>query len=549
MRTCQVELPQARGTEHASRRAGSGNRSATSGAKFKSLRAAGENGLSRKGRICRIDRMDHTIISKSLLLSHRQCAKRAWLEAHGEQEGRRSLGQEAVIEQGQEVHAAGRARFPSAPMVNQKFSLDVAAHETRRLMEEGADALLEAAAVGNGLGVRFDVLKRGQKAWRITEIKSGASVKDEYLDDCAIQYAAASAAGLPIEGVEVMHPDTAIARPKDGTGAEVLVSEVVTDTVHWRSLLVPAWVEACRDTLDGPMPAIKPGEQCSEPNQCPFAHICGKPEENKDTDLIRFLPNKVGAIKDCIEQGITRISQVPAHALETDRNRLVWDAIKQGRTIIRKDIARKIAALPYPRSYIDFEGAGFAIPRFAGMRPFEPMMYQFSCHQQAAAGAEVVHHEFIDVSGADPRRAFCEWLLEAVGEEGPVMVFSAYERTQLKALAKVFPDLEAALMRLVSRLVDLYPMAREGYYDPRMLGSWSIKKIEPTLPPDEKALSYAEMGEVADGMAAQGAYALMTNQAVIGTRKDELRDQSLRYCGGDTWNLLRFVRVMEAAAL
>ena len=161
--------------------------------------------------------------------------------------------------------------------------------------------------------------------------------------------------------------------------------------------------------------------------------------------------------------------------------------------------------------------------------------------------AEPQHKEFLDVSGSDPRRAFAEWLIESVGDEGPVMVFSAYERTRIKELAVLMPDLRDKLLKVSDRLVDLLPMARRGYYHPSMRGSWSLKAIVPTLPKATGEDEYAELDEVADGLAAQGAYSEMVNPAVIGPQKEALRQKMLRYCATDTKGLVRFVRYMEAA--
>ena len=54
-----------------------------------------------------------------------------------------------------------------------------------------------------------------------------------------------------------------------------------------------------------------------------------------------------------------------------------------------------LAALTYPLFFIDFETINPAIPRFAGMRPYDHMPFQWSVHVQKEAGAEPEHHEFL----------------------------------------------------------------------------------------------------------------------------------------------------------
>jgi hypothetical protein len=179
------------------------------------------------------------------------------------------------------------------------------------------------------------------------------------------------------------------------------------------------------------------------------------------------------------------------------------------------------------------------------MRAYEAVVFQFSVHTVDAQGAVPQHKEFLDVSGGDPRRAFAEWLIESVGDVGPVLVFSAYERTRIKELAILLPDLRDRLMQVCDGLVDLLPMARRGYYHPAMRGSWSLKAIVPTLQKGNGEDEYEELEDVTDGLAAQGAYSEMVNPAVIGPQKEALRKKMLRYCATDTQGLVRFVRYME----
>lgn len=491
--------------------------------------------------------MTPCLVTKSLLVSHRQCPKRAWLEAHGNVAEQHSLSSLAMLEQGQVVHEAGRSLYADAVRIRADLPLMDAALQTTAELSGAGRPIIEAAFVAGALGVRVDVLVPGSRGHRIIEIKSAGTVKDAALDDCAIQYACLVAAGEKIESVVVLHPNTAIARPEGGTGAEVMVSENVTDLVHWRSPSVGAWVDACAKTLAGAVPDVPPGSQCNDPNPCPFAAHCGTPEKLTDPDLVQYLPSKVGAVKDLIAMGVTQISAMPPGAMVNARNALVREAVVQRRALVRADVADLIRELPYPRHFLDFEAASFAIPRFAGMRAYQALVFQWSAHQLDQPGGALTHREFLDVTGGDPRRSFAESLLAAVGADGPVFVYSAYEKTRLKELALELPDLAERLIRLVARLVDVLPLARAGYYAPEMCGSWSLKSIQPTLPPCPDLEAYSAMGDVADGVAAQAAYMEQINPESVGPQKEAQRQQMLRYCKADTRGLAHFVACMESA--
>lgn len=62
-------------------------------------------------------------------------------------------------------------------------------------------------------------------------------------------------------------------------------------------------------------------------------------------------------------------------------------------------------------------------------------------------------------------------------------------------------------------VVDLLPIARKNYYHPDIMGSWSIKKVSPTIAPE---LSYS-LGVSDEGMAKE-AFAEIINPILIPTK-------------------------------
>ena len=71
-----------------------------------------------------------------------------------------------------------------------------------------------------------------------------------------------------------------------------------------------------------------------------------------------------------------------------------------------------------------------------------------------------------------------------------------------------------------------------------MQGSWSIKAVLPTVAPD---LSYASLGDVQDGLAAQTAYFEAIAPTTSDARRAALRKALLDYCRQDTLALVRLV--------
>ncbi len=488
------------------------------------------------------------ILHKSIVASHRQCPRRAWLETHGSSvQPQYSAAAQAMIDQGKAVHAAARSAAVGALNIPQSMGLEQAAIQTSVAMVAGTRHFIEAGFVAGNLGARIDLMECDPDGVHLNEIKCGSGLKSRYLDDLAIQFACVENAGFTVKSASVTHPSTDKVLGEDGNRASVLVREDVTDTVRWRSLLVVRWLQDCAATLDGPEPVCAPGPQCSDPQPCPYDGHCGKVVKPSETDLVAYLPSKTGPVAECIEAGMTKVSELPPGAFKHARNALVREAILRGGPVVREAFRAKLASLPYPRAFLDFETAGPAVPLFTGMHPFQPIPFQWSCHREDSAGAVPTHAWFLDTSGNDPRRGFAESLLSFVGTTGPVLVYSGFEKGRLQELAAEFPDLAEALREVIGRLVDLLPLARRGYYSPQMRGSWSIKAILPTLPGAvEEGLCYDALGGVSDGMSAQAAYLQLIDPTIVGLDHDAKRAELLDYCAVDTGGLMYFCRHVEA---
>ena len=139
-------------------------------------------------------------------------------------------------------------------------------------------------------------------------------------------------------------------------------------------------------------------------------------------------------------------------------------------------------------------------------------------------------------------RALAESLIEKLGSQGAILMYTSFEKTVITNLVKLYPDLAVGLEGLIARLFDLHPVVRDHYYHPDMQGSWSIKAVLPVIAPD---LSYKDLVEVQDGLAAGRAYLEVMGDDITDQRKKELEDSLLEYCKLDT---LAMVRVKEYLA-
>jgi hypothetical protein len=196
--------------------------------------------------------------------------------------------------------------------------------------------------------------------------------------------------------------------------------------------------------------------------------------------------------------------------------------------------------LPWPRYYFDFETVSFAVPVWPGTRPYQALPFQWSCHIESGPNV-IEHREYLADGAGVPMRECAETLLDALGDTGPVVVYTSYEAGVLKTLAGLFPELAPRLEALIARLYDLHGLLKANYYHPAMLGSWSIKAVLPTLVPD---LSYAALGEVQEGNAASEAFLEIMAAETPEERRAVLRADLLRYCQLDTLAMLRLVQAI-----
>src|SRR5208282_2160578 len=137
-------------------------------------------------------------ISKSKFCAGVQCLKRLYWQVHEpELAVQPDAAAEAIIQQGSEVGLLARELFPGGVEVRSDRGLDQAIRATKELVaNREVPAIFEGAFEDSGVLVRVEVLhRRADGRLRLIEVKSSASLKEEHLDDVAIQYRVLSQIG------------------------------------------------------------------------------------------------------------------------------------------------------------------------------------------------------------------------------------------------------------------------------------------------------------------------------------------------------------------
>lgn len=488
-----------------------------------------------------IDRPRRFGLSKSKITMFEQCPKRLWLSVHRRDLAEQNEDAEARFATGHEVGAIACALLPDGLMVEAEPDLAAALATTRALLDGGHDRpIFEATLQHDGVLVRIDVLEPDSSGgWHMAEVKSSTKAKDYHVGDLATQLWVARNAGVPIGSAAIRHINNSFVLEREGDFDGLFAD---TDLMAAAEPIIAdrgETIAAARATLTGAEPETVPGAHCDAPFPCEFTSHCHATLPAGPEWPVTVLPH--GGGKRWIEQGIVDLLAVDPAALTNVTHARVRRATVSGEVYHDVQGARAaMAGWAFPRTWLDFETIGFAVPRWIGTRPYQQVPFQFSAHVETADGA-ITHREFLSLDSTDPRRACAEALVEMVPVKGAVIGYNAsFEKARIVELAAAFSDLANALTAMAARVVDLLPVTRANWYHRDQRGSWSIKAVLPTIAAE---MDYAGL-EVKDGGSAQYAYAEAIASDCTAERRVTL-DAALRaYCGRDTEAMIVLARCL-----
>ena len=472
-------------------------------------------------------------------MSARQCLKRLYLEVNRPELGEISAKTEAAFATGNAVGEVAQQIYGNedAVVIPYEGGMSHALKKTARLVSEGPQyPIFEATFQHGGVLVRVDALLPDGDAWRIVEVKASTQVKEEHVFDCAAQRWVFEGLGHELRNIVLAHVDNTFVYEGEGDFDGLLTEADETQSTHDLLPIVPDWIAKAQQAVSGDEPDIAVGAHCTKPYDCPFIGYCWPSEPEYPVQGLGGSKAKLGEL---IAEGIEDIRDVPVNRL-SEKQQWIQKVTRSGKAEKLPGAREFVRSLDYPRYYLDFETIGPAIPIWAGTRPYETLPMQWSCHYESEPG-KVEHAEFLDLSGDPPMRRLAESLIRVLGKAGPVLMYTTYERTVLNGLIARFSDLEAPLQAIVDRLVDLRPPTQQFYYHPAMAGSWSLKAVLPTVAPD---MQYSELEEIQEGTAASEGYLEAILPGTSPERKEQLKEQLLRYCKFDTEAMVRLVQFL-----
>ncbi|MGI9271240.1 MAG: DUF2779 domain-containing protein [Woeseiaceae bacterium] len=474
-------------------------------------------------------------LSKSRLISAWQCPKKLHLEKHHKDLAVVSAQTESLFATGNQVGDVAQQLYGTADSVEVAFNFKTMVADTSALFSSGVKVpIFEATFRYEGVLIRADVLIPDGPGWRLIEVKASTSVKEYHVLDCAIQDWVLRNSGINVTSISLAYVNNQFVFQGDGNFDGLLIEDDITEQVRRLEPSVIELLAKARDAVTGPMPEVNVGAQCNKPYDCQFQAYCWPTDTRYPITGLGGSKAKLG---NWVALGAHDILDVDENSISSETQQRIFRVTCKGEAEVFDGAGEALAALPYPRYYLDFETIAPAVPIWRDTRPYAAVPVQWSVHIEEED--ELRHEEFLDLSGMAPMQALAERMIDVLGDSGPVLMYTNYEERVTRNLIELFPEFETPLQSIVDRLFDLHPIVKENYYHPDMLGSWSIKAVLPCIAPH---MNYAKLEGINEGTAASDGFLEAINPDTDMVRKLELEEQLLRYCKFDTEGMVEIVR-------
>jgi predicted RecB family nuclease len=470
-------------------------------------------------------------ITKSDWLAAQKCLGMAWYAFRADPSPPDEAGL-FRMQQGQEVGSLARKLYPDGVLVP-PGTVERAAGITRRCIADSVNTIFEAAFDTAPFVTRADILKRSSGGWHVMEVKSSfsdTSSMADLVDDLAYTVMVLRRSGLRIVQASLL----LLSREYRFGGGPERLFEVVDKTREVLKLAAEfdaVAVSHATALFDQAPPSPKLASVCREcavfGDQCLGAGLAHTVLE------IPGLHYK--KLQQLSADGVVDMLQVPDDLKLNGRQQRAVKSSTSGQVVVETALGKALEVINWPYYYLDFETVATVLPLYADQGCHQQVLTQFSIHHRNRIDGELRQGEYLADAMKDCQRELAGRLIDDLGQHGSIMVYTGFEKTRIKGLQDLFPDLAQPLQAILDRLVDLHPIIADHVYHPEFRGSFSIKKVLPALVSD---LSYEGL-PIRDGEMAVTQFARMARGEIVGDEIETTRRQLLEYCKVDTLAMVR----------
>jgi hypothetical protein len=370
-------------------------------------------------------------LTKSLFTAGLQCPKLLWWKVH--EPTAVELQPDIVLkdrfDQGAQVGVLARDRFAGGTLIEHFDSKADRLAKTQAAVQARA-TIFEGTFEAGGVQVKADILlPEGESSWRLIEVKSSSSQKDEHIPDAAVQAWVLRENGLDLSGVEIMHLNKEFRHPGHG---DLLARTDVTDQVSQRLSDVPDQVQRQLKVLEGDLPDHAIGLHCSEPYDCPFEKRCWPTNRDHISRLHSVGPVKAASyMKDGIHSVFNwkpKPNAKPSNQANTIRRQI--RSLTENRIIVEPGLKAALEPFSGRLGFLDFETISRAVPVWPDMGPWHQAAAQFSYHEvadmatfvtSAPEDRQFAHAEFLAEGPEDARPTRARWRSYASNNDTPLL--------------------------------------------------------------------------------------------------------------------------------
>ena len=400
-------------------------------------------------------------LSKSRYCRGLQCKKMLWLEAN-KPEQMEDVNNESILEQGNLVHEVARYLF------------------------------------GNHIN-----------------IKSSTELKDVYINDASYQYYVLSNLGFDVTKCSIVVINNKYVRNgKIDLDKLFLKIDITSDVISLQEKVKEniADINEYMNNTNEPIDDID--IKCFTPYSCPFFKYCTRNLPNDNVFKIAKMFNRT-KIKLYKLGKYTYQDLLNSDINEFQKQQIEFELYNKDDYIDKDGIKRFLDTLTYPLYFLDFETYQMPIPLYDRVKPYEQVPFQYSLHYILEENDRLRHVEFLAEPGSDPRRSLAERVVQDSPKDVCTLAYNmSFEKTVIKNLANIYPDLSNHLMNIHDNMKDLMiPFKNRDYYTKEMDGSYSIKYVLPALFPNDESLNYHNLDLIHNGSEAMNSYVNLENMS------------------------------------
>ncbi len=493
--------------------------------------------------------MRHSRLSKTKIKTGLQCQKKLWYDIND-----RVIEKSHILNLGNRFGDYIKNHYGSGVDLTNQSGSNIFELTLNALNDQSVNVIYEAAFLYDETLIRADVLIRDGNNWKLIEAKASTKLKEDHLIDAAIQAYVITNSHVSLSEVKIAHINNKFIyrgeHDYNGLINEINVAYEITGLTP----LVHGWICELLPITESSsvLPDVQMGNQCKDENKrkCIYFDKCESQTYLGAIEVpIKIVPNIGERLQnEWFDKGIYDLRDLPSNALSNQMYQKIQLCHQKEIEWVDPELINTINNYEWPRYFIDFETIQQGAPLIANTSPFEAFPFQFSVHKWEFQDQILTlkdSHFFLEFSDEGMDRKFLENLIEILGDQGPI--FTHRSSTEITAMKKLTDredciDLRPAIDRIIVRTIDTLKLMRNGFYNTKMMGSFSLKDIVKVL---ENADTYNNEGDsVGDGGSAMIKWFEYTDPNATKNAQKTIRENLLRYCAQDTLNLYHLFKYL-----